>query len=114
MARIKICKDKDCKNASTTEGFCRLHYLKNWKKLREKKHKQSARKLNKYIDYICKNSPDRYMEVIKKNIRHSDFADSPSEQPKSDSSLSDSLFSDPNYQEEVNTLIDKLKAEKEF
>ena len=61
MAKIRICKDEDCKNAATTAGFCRLHFLKNWKELKEKanegpinEHKKKTQEffLNKVNDQM--------------------------------------------------------------
>jgi hypothetical protein len=35
--KIKICKEAGCVSEQTTDGFCRLHYLKNWKIIRTEK-----------------------------------------------------------------------------
>ena len=50
--KIKICKESDCVSEQTAEGYCRLHYLKSWKKIRTDKKKKSLRALNKNVDNI--------------------------------------------------------------
>lgn len=68
--KIKICIEENCHNAETTDGYCRLHYLKNWKLIKEKEKKKAADRLNKYVEGICKRNPDDYMSAVKKDIRN--------------------------------------------
>lgn len=67
--KIKICLADNCNNAQTTGGYCRLHYLKNWKDIKEEQQRKAADRLNKYVDGICKKNPDDFMSVVKKNIK---------------------------------------------
>ena len=110
MGRIKICKESNCKNAATTEGYCRLHYLKCWKDLREHKKQRAAEKLNQYVEFICKKNPDTYMDVLRKDIRSGkvaqDFAEGADELT--------TLFNDPSYEEDMRDLLKELKIEKDF
>jgi len=76
MVRIKICKEPDCKDAASTEGYCRLHYLKHWRRIRKAKKIASARKLNNYIEHICKENPDGYLEAIRRDLRSKNFPES--------------------------------------
>ncbi|MDO8462536.1 MAG: hypothetical protein Q7S98_06765 [Deltaproteobacteria bacterium] len=69
MAKIRICTESKCQNAQTTQGYCRLHYLKNWKQLKEAAKKKAADKLNRYVEGICKKSPENYMGDIKKDLK---------------------------------------------
>ncbi|MBI4126310.1 MAG: hypothetical protein HY465_02330 [Deltaproteobacteria bacterium] len=115
MARIRICKDKECHSAATTEGYCRLHYLRHWKDIRDEKKQKAAKKLNQYIEYICKKHPDHYMEVIKKNLRSRDFDGRVGNLFDDEGSAAPDLpFTGPDYEEEVEKLIDQLKVEKDF
>lgn len=112
MAKIRICKEPECQNAATTEGYCRLHYLKNWKRLKEEALHRSTKRLNKYIESVIKKHPDRYMEVIKKDIRSSNFesfVDS-----FNDGESGDSFKDDTAYDEEIEKLLKQLKIEKGF
>ncbi|OGQ22574.1 MAG: hypothetical protein A3I05_04450 [Deltaproteobacteria bacterium RIFCSPLOWO2_02_FULL_44_10] len=111
MARIRICKEDDCKNAATTSGYCRLHYLKNWKTIREEKQTKAADRLNKYVEGICKRNPDGYVEEIRKGIQHGDF-DEFEDAFTSNNPLRS--FSEVEYEEEVKGLLKELRIEKEF
>ena len=113
MAKIKICKDPDCKNAATTKGYCRLHYLRNWKQIKEEEHKKAAKRLNSYILSVCKKHPDRYLEVIKENLRSSSFEQEVGRMfaDEEDEGL---VLDEPTYEEEIERLIDDLKIEKGF
>ena len=115
MAHIKICKEPDCQNAATTKGYCRLHYLRHWKHIRDEAHKKSAKKLNRYIEHVMKKHPDRYVEVIKKEIREPGFERYVDEAFGPDEEESgESLFDEPTYEEEIEQLIKQLKVEKGF
>ena len=69
MTKVKICSEPDCHNAQTSQSYCRLHYVKNWRKLKEERQKKAADKLNKYVDGICKKHPEKYVDVIRREIR---------------------------------------------
>ena len=111
MAKIKICKEESCQNSQTTGGFCRLHYLKNWKKIQLDKKKKAAKNLNRYVESILKRNPDRYVEIIKKDIRSKKF-----EQFVEDEFGSlepGGLFDSPTYEQEIDELLDQIKVEGE-
>jgi hypothetical protein len=74
MARkIRLCKEKGCDDAETTSGYCRYHYLKNWKSLKLKHKKQSVQALNRYIEHICTKYPDNYVAAVKRDLASPDF-----------------------------------------
>lgn len=113
MTKIKICKEKNCHNAQSTQGFCRLHYLKNWKKVQTEKRGKATKSLNRYVESILKRYPDRYMEQIKKDIRSKDF----DEKVESKFGLEDEpiIVFDPNTtDEELTKILEGLKIEKGF
>ena len=113
MAKIKICKEKGCHNAQTTEGLCRLHYLRNWKKLQAEKKKKAAKNLNRYVESILKRYPDRYVEQIKKDIRARDF----DERVESEFGVTEEEWNviEANTSDaELDEILDDLKIEKDF
>ena len=113
MTRIKICKEINCKDAATTKGYCRLHYLKHWKTIRADEKNRSAKRLDCYVEYVYKNNPDNYLDIIKQDIKSEDF-DSYIEESFSEKTEAGSLFDDPAYEEDIEKLIDDLKIEKGF
>jgi hypothetical protein len=114
MARIRICKEEGCKDAATTGGYCRLHYLKNWKRIKNAAKKRAAKKLNRYVESMMKRHPKRYVEAIKEDLkkdRFRSYEDSGFGDDEEDEA--DALFGEPNYDEEVRELIEKLKNKTE-
>lgn len=113
MPRIKICKEKDCHNAATTTGLCRLHYLRNWKKIQSERKKKATKNLNRYVESILKRHPDKYIEEIKKDIRSKDFE----ERVEGEFSFEEepwSLFDAGTTDEELEEIIERIKIEKNF
>ena len=111
--KIKICKETACVSEQTTDGFCRLHYLKNWKIIRTEKKKKSLRSLNKYIDNIIKSAPDRYVDTLKENLRSPlDFNSSTTGYFSKDDF--DDVMDELGYKEDLDVLIDNIKVDKEF
>lgn len=113
MPRIKICKEEGCHNSQTTSGYCRLHYLKNWKRLKAEVQERAAKRLNRYVEFICKQHPDRYVDVIKENLRSKNFEKTTDDRFHEVDDLYN-LFNEPTYEEDIERLIHDLKIEKEF
>lgn len=111
-AKIKLCKEVGCHNTQTASGFCRLHYLRNWKRIKTKQRKAAAEKLNKYVERMAQQFPDRYIDEIKKDIRTRAFEHQMDEKGEGDDIFT--LFNDPEYSEEIDRMIHDLKIEKEF
>lgn len=111
--RIRICKEEDCHNSQTTGGYCRLHYLRNWKIIKEKQQKSSAERLNKYVERMTKQFPDRFVEEIKKDLRSRQF-DKGAEDDGGDTDEIYRLFNDPGFNEELNDILHELQVERDF
>ncbi|MBI2082967.1 MAG: hypothetical protein HYT76_05305 [Deltaproteobacteria bacterium] len=113
-SQIKICLETGCRNAQTTKGYCRLHYLKNWKGLKSEAHKKAAERLNRYVEGIVKKYPDRYMEVIRKDLRgkkdFEPFLDDPAGEDVQ------GIMEDLGYtdDESIERLLNNLRINKEF
>lgn len=114
MTRIIICKEPECHNAATTEGYCRLHYLKHWRNIKEEAKKKAAKKLNRYVEHVMKRHPDRYMDVIKKDLRSPRFEQYVEETFGYDQDETDIAAGEPSFEEEIEKLIKQLKIEKGF
>lgn len=116
MPRIRICKEKECKNEQTTSGYCRLHYLRNWKKVKAEQKKKAAKNLNRYIDSIMRRNPDRYIDEIKKDVRSSRFDEKIEETFGSPQSSEEnwSLFDNSTSEEDLKDIIEQLKVDKDF
>ena len=58
------CVEKGCDNIRTTQSWCRLHYLKNWKGIQRKKEILAEGKLQEYIEELISKYPPKYIEAI--------------------------------------------------
>ena len=70
-----VCREVACELLSTTGGYCRMHYIKNWKKIKRKEMILKERKLNHYIEELVSKYPDKYIEAIRQDLEsEKDFA----------------------------------------
>ena len=111
--KIKLCKEEGCSNQQTTAGFCRLHYLKNWKGIRSEKKKKAAKNLNKYIDNIVKSNPDRAVDGLKSNLRDEPVFEKSLDEMFYNDSVRE-LMADLGYREDLDTLIDTIKVDEDY
>ena len=58
------CLEKGCDNPVATLGFCRFHYIKNWKEIKRKQQILSEGKLTKLIEELIEKFPVKYVETI--------------------------------------------------
>jgi len=112
MSKIRICKEENCKNAATSGGYCRLHYLRNWKRLKQEEQKRAAKRLNRYIESVIKRHPDKYVEMIKKDLRSPNF-DQLIDAQFGDEENEDLILDEPAFDEEVRALIEKFRKDSE-
>jgi outer membrane biosynthesis protein TonB len=64
----KLCRETGCDNSATTKGYCRLDYIKNWKKIKRKEMILKEGKLNQYIEELVSKYPQKYIEVIRQDL----------------------------------------------
>ena len=62
------CRESGCESASLTAGYCRLHYIKNWKKIKRKELILREKKLDQYIEELVSKYPDKYLEAIRGDL----------------------------------------------
>ncbi len=70
-----VCREVACEGLGTSGGYCRLHYIKNWKKIKRKEVILREKKLNQYIEELVAKYPDKYIEAIRQDLASDkDFA----------------------------------------
>lgn len=70
-----VCREVACEGLATSGGYCRLHYIKNWKKIKRKEIILREKKLNQYIEELVAKYPDKYIEAIRQDLASDkDFA----------------------------------------
>lgn len=65
----RLCRVRDCDQVSTVDGYCRYHYLLLWKKIQIRKHILIDGKLEKYVEDLMARYPDKFLEVVKKDLK---------------------------------------------
>ena len=68
QAQERLCRESSCENLATTKGYCRLHYIQNWKKIKRKEMILKEGKLNQYVEELVSKYPDKYIEVIRQDL----------------------------------------------
>ncbi|HEX4923362.1 MAG TPA: hypothetical protein VFV50_04720, partial [Bdellovibrionales bacterium] len=64
----RYCKVGECDELATSDSYCRYHYLLNWKKIQLRKKILAGDKLNRYIEELTARYPDKYLEMIRKDL----------------------------------------------
>jgi hypothetical protein len=65
----RYCRVKDCDQIATVDNYCRYHYLLFWKNIQSRKKILSEGKLERYIEDLTARYPDKYLELLKKDLR---------------------------------------------
>ena len=58
------CIEKNCDNPATTLGYCRYHYIKNWKDIKNKRQILEEGKILSYVEDLFNKYPLRYIESV--------------------------------------------------
>lgn len=63
-----LCRVRECDQPSVVESYCRYHYLLYWKKIQVRKKILSEGKLEKYIEELTSRYPNKYLDLIKRDL----------------------------------------------
>ena len=63
------CKVKDCDQIAAVETYCRYHYLLLWKKIQVRRKILIDGKLERYVEELTSRYPDKFLEMIKRDLR---------------------------------------------
>jgi hypothetical protein len=64
----QYCRVHDCDSEGNTDGYCRFHYLALWKRNKIKAKILQGGKLDKYIEDLTAKYPDKYLEMLRKDL----------------------------------------------
>jgi hypothetical protein len=102
-----VCREIACEGLATTAGYCRLHYIKNWRKIKRKEIILKEGKLNQYIEELVAKYPDKYIEAIRQDLA----TDKEFSKVISDLDLDESSDDFEGDGENVDALIDTIKRD---
>lgn len=64
----KRCREPGCDHEMLVSGYCRLHYIKNWRKIKRKEAILASGQLNNYVEELVNKYPDKYLDVIRQDL----------------------------------------------
>ncbi len=102
----RLCRVRDCDQVANVEGYCRYHYLLLWKKIQIRKVILIDDKLEKYIIALTSRYPDKFLEMIKKDLKtEKDFLGSIAELE-----IDESVIPDDAGDDEAQSFTDEIRG----
>ncbi|MDG0816542.1 hypothetical protein [Bdellovibrio svalbardensis] len=65
----RYCRARDCDQIAAVDVYCRYHYLMFWKKIQVRKKILIDGKLERYIEELTSRYPDKFLEMIRRDLR---------------------------------------------
>lgn len=65
----RYCRATDCDQIGLVDGYCRFHYLLFWKKIQNRKKILADGKLERYIEELTARYTDKFIELLRKDLR---------------------------------------------
>jgi hypothetical protein len=112
----RYCRVKDCDQAATVDGgYCRFHYLLFWKNIQSRRKILSEGKLERYIEELTARYPDKFLELLRKDLRsEKDFTAAIQELEIDDSGVDNELEDEAqSYLDEVRGMSSESSSERE-
>jgi len=64
----RFCMHEECKSQAVSHGYCRLHYIANYRTIKLSEQIKAERRLNAYVDRLSRRFPGEVLEKIKEGI----------------------------------------------
>lgn len=101
----RYCRARDCDQIGTVDGYCRYHYLLFWKKIQVRKKILIDGKLERYVEELTARYPDKFLEMIRRDLRtQKDFLSAIQELEIDESAV------DNEFEEESQSFIDEVRG----
>lgn len=65
----RYCRARDCDQIAAVDVYCRYHYLLFWKKIQVRKKILVDGKLERYVEELTSRYPDKFLEMIRRDLR---------------------------------------------
>ena len=102
----RLCKVRDCDQVANVDAYCRFHYLLLWKKIQVRKSILNDGKLEKYLEDLTSRYPDKFLDVIKKDLKtEKDFLSVIQEME-----LDENVINEIENEEEVQSFADEIRG----
>lgn len=101
----RFCRVRDCDQLAAVEGYCRYHYLLHWKKIQVRKKILTEGKLERYIEELTARYPDKFLEMLRKDLRsEKEFLGAIQELEIDESAIENEM------EDEAQTYIDEVRG----
>ena len=101
----RICRVAECDQVARVDGYCRYHYLAMWKRIQARKKILTEGKLEKYIEELTARYPDKFLEILRKDLKSAkDFMHVLQELEIDD------IGDDSGYEEDDQTYMDEIRG----
>lgn len=101
------CREAGCELDATAEGYCRTHYIRNWRKIKRKEVILKEGKLNQYIEELVNKYPEKYIEAIRQDLAlDRDFS-----KVVQDLELNISVEDEDVESESIDSLLDNIRKD---
>lgn len=97
----RYCRVQDCDQIAIVEAYCRYHYLLYWKKIQYRKKILADNKFYKYIDELTAKYPDKFLDVIRKDLMNQKNFASAIQEMEIDESADETDASDKSYMDDM-------------
>ena len=102
----RLCKVRDCDQVANVGEHCRFHYLLPWKKIQIRKSILDDGKLEKYVEDLTSRYPDKFLDVIKKDLKtEKDFTAVIQEME-----LDENALNEVENEDEVQSFADEIRG----
>lgn len=65
----RYCRAKDCDQIAAVDAYCRFHYLLYWKRIQVRNKILADGKFGKYVEELTARYPDKFLEMIRRDLR---------------------------------------------
>ena|GEM_PF-954639 len=108
--KIVICKWSGCFDMATVDdGFCRLHYLVNWRKIKSKEAKKCGKGLDEYIKELSNRFPEEFFEKLRNEIE--EMSAEAADHSDDSSQNRSSIFDSGDVGDNMDTIIKGIRVE---
>ena len=111
----RYCRVKDCDQIALVDSYCRYHYLLFWKNIQVRKKILSEGKLERYIEELTARYPDKYLDMLRKDLRNEKDFQAAIQELEIDEASVDNEYEDEaqSYLEEVRGMSSEVGATRE-
>lgn len=101
----RYCHARDCDQIAVVEAYCRYHYLLFWKKIQVRKKILMDGKLERYVEELTSRYPDKFLEMIRRDLRtEKDFLSAIQELEIDESAI------DTEFEEDAQSFLDEVRG----